>query len=225
MGQRLVFKCIKKGKVFAAIYFHWSCYTDQVYVEAKKLIDGLFKRGYKKTWGIPLIQTTLAQVLYDDFVEKKMQVINPQTGKFLTALEERHGGIANDDAEFKAFESLLGTSLSRMDRERISRSCGVLAILPETIKKMTDCAEGIEHIDFDAETFTNGLFYEMEPTEDVLNGKDYESISPWNPPNGYIEEIKWGDREKAHDWYFDNYGKDNYYILGKLNNGNVMTSV
>ena len=39
MGQRLVFECVKDGEVFACIYFNWSAYTDQVYVEAKNIFN------------------------------------------------------------------------------------------------------------------------------------------------------------------------------------------
>jgi hypothetical protein len=216
MGQRLVFECVKDGEVFACIYFHWSAYTDQIYVEAKKLIDGLMKRGYCKDWNIPQIQKTLADILYEDFVNSE--------GKVLRVIPERSGGIYVSYAEIDAFADI-GYDIYKLDKNRISRSCGVISIVKDTWKDMKEHAGDIETIDFDNETFTNYLFYEEEPSEDILGATTYENIPDWNPPSGYTEEIKWKDREKALTWYFDNYGKNNYYILGKLNNGNVMTSV
>lgn len=223
MGQRLVFECMKNGEVFACIYFSWSAYTDQIYVEAKKLIDGLMKRGYCKDWEIPQIQKTLADILYEDFIEREMNVVNSE-GKVLKVIPERSGGIYVNFTEIDAFADI-GYDTDKLDKNKISRSCGVISIVKDTWKNMKEHAGDIEIIDFDNEAFTNYLFYEEEPSEDILGATTYENIPDWNPPSGYIEEIKWDDREKALTWYFDNYGKDNYYILGKLNNGNVMTSV
>ena len=152
-----------------------------------------------------------------------MNVVNSE-GKVLRVIPEKSGGIYVSFVEIEAFANI-GYDTDKLDKTRISRSCGVISIVKDTWRTTKEHAGDIEILDFDNESFTNYLFYEEEPSEDILGATTYENIPDWNPPSGYIEEIKWEDREKALEWYFDNYGKDNYYILGKLNNGNVMTSV
>ena len=137
-----------------------------------------------------------------------------------------HGGVNQTDAEIKAFETL-GLSKEEMDAESIYWSNGIISITEQGMKDSETWGEGFALLDFDNETFENDLFYEDEPTSEILEafGIEYDDIPKWDPPMEFTGAIKWEDLEAAREWYWENYGEDCRYILGKLDNGNVLVSV
>lgn len=130
------------------------------------------------------------------------------------------------EAEIAAFEAL-GLSKEEMDVENISRSNGLISITEQGMKDSEIWGEGFAILDFDNETFENDIFYEEEPDSEAFEFDeiDYDTLPQWDPPMEFTGAIKWENVEAARDWYWENYGKDRRYILGKLNNGNILVSV
>lgn len=215
MGQRLVINCIRDGERFATLYFHWSAYTDSAYEEGRKIVSGLMDRGYSKDMTkeetILMLEKILREESHDlDYFNKTVT----------------HGGVDQADAEIAAFEQL-GLSREEMDAENISRSDGLISITEQGMRDSEIWGEGFAVLDFDNETFENDIFYEEEPDSEAFDFAeiDYDDIPQWDPPMEFTGAIKWENVEAARDWYWENYGKDCRYILGKLNNGNVLVSV
>lgn len=217
MGQRLVINCIRDGERFATLYFHWSAYTDSAYEEGRKIVLGLLDRGYSKDMTKEETILMLEKILREDsqhpsYTDKTV---------FIT-----HGGVDQTEAEIAAFEAL-GLSKEEMDAENISRSDGLISITEQGMRDSELWGEGFAVLDFDNETFENCIFYEEEPNSEVFEFDDftYDTLPKWDPPMEFTGAIKWENVEAARDWYWENYGKDCRYILGKLNNGNVLVSV
>jgi hypothetical protein len=137
-----------------------------------------------------------------------------------------HGGVDQTDAEIAAFEAL-GLSKKDIDAENISRSDGLISITEQGMRDSETWAEGFAVLDFDNETFENDIFYEEEPDSEAFEFNDftYDTLPKWDPPMEFTGAIKWENVEAAREWYWENYGQYSSYILGKLNNGNVLVSV
>ena len=215
MGQRLVINCIRDGERFATLYFHWSAYTDSAYEEGRKIVSELMDRGYSKDMTKEETILMLEKILRED--SHSLDYSN----KTIT-----HGGVDQTEAEIAAFEAL-GLSKEEMDAENISRSDGLISITEKGIRDSETWGEGFAILDFDNETFENDVFYEEEPDSEAFEFDDvsYDDIPKWDPPMEFTGAIKWENVEAARDWYWENYGKDCRYILGKLNNGNILVSV
>jgi hypothetical protein len=137
-----------------------------------------------------------------------------------------HGGVDQTDLEIAAFEAL-GLSKEEMDAENISRSDGLISITEQGMRDSEYWGEGFAVLDFDNETFENDIFYEEEPDSEAFEFNDftYDTLPKWDPPMEFTGAIKWENVEAAREWYWENYGQYSSYILGKLNNGNVLVSV
>lgn len=215
MGQRLVINCIRDGERFATLYFHWSAYTDSTYEEGRKIVSGLLERGYSKDMTKEETILMLEKILRED--SHGLDYSN----KTIT-----HGGVDQTEAEIAAFEAL-GLSKEEMDVENISRSDGLISITEQVMRDIEVWGEGFAVLDFDNETFENDIFYEEEPDSEAFEFAeiDYDDIPQWDPPMEFTGAIKWENVEAAREWYWENYGKDCRYVLGKLNNGNILVSV
>ena len=215
MGQRLVINCIRDGERFATLYFHWSAYTDSTYEEGRKIVSGLLERGYSRDMTKEETILMLEKILHED-----------SHGLNYFDKTVTHGGVDQTEAEIAAFEAL-GLSKEEMDVENISRSDGLISITEQGMRDSEIWGEGFATLDFDNETFENDIFYEEEPDSEAFEFAeiDYDDIPQWNPPMEFTGAIKWENVEAAREWYWENYGKDCHYILGKLNNGNVLVSV
>ena len=218
MGQRLVINCIRDGERFATLYFHWSAYTDSTYEEGRKIVSGLMERGYSKDMTKEETILMLEKILRED-----SQHPSGYSGKTVAI---SHGGVDQTEAEIAAFEQL-GLSKEEMDTENISRSDGLISITEQGMRDSETWGEGFAVLDFDNETFENDVFYEEEPDSEAFEFAeiDYDDVPLWDPPMEFTGAIKWENVEAARDWYWENYGKDCRYILGKLNNGNILVSV
>lgn len=215
MGQRLVINCIRDGERFATLYFHWSAYTDSAYEVGRKIVSGLLERGYSKDMTKEETILMLEKILREDshgldYLDKTVT----------------HGGVDQTEAEIAAFEAL-GLSKEEMDAENISRSDGLISITEQGMRDSEFWGEGFAVLDFDNETFENDIFYEEEPDSEAFDFAeiDYNAIPQWDPPMEFTGAIKWENVDAARNWYWENYGKDCRYILGKLNNGNILVSV
>lgn len=220
MGERLVIDCVRNGEKFATLYFHWSAYTDTAYAEGLKIVSGLMDRGYSKDMTKNETILMLEKILREDLKSPGYRDRRDRT------IVITHGGVNQTDAEIKAFETL-GLSKEEMDAESIYWSNGIISITEQGMQDSETWGEGFALLDFDNETFENDLFYEDEPTSEILEafGIEYDDIPKWDPPMKFTGAIKWEDLEAAREWYWENYGKDYRYILGKLDNGNVLVSV
>lgn len=221
MGQRLVINCIRDGERFATLYFHWSAYTDSAYEEGRKIVLGLLDRGYSK--GMTKEETIL---MLEKILREDSQHPSYTDKDGFGDIVISHGGVDQTDLEIAAFEAL-GLSKKDMDAENISRSEGLISITEQGMRDSEIWGEGFAVLDFDNETFENDIFYEEEPDSEAFEFAeiDYNDIPKWDPPMEFTGAIKWENVEAARDWYRENYGKDCRYVLGKLNNGNVLTSV
>lgn len=217
MGQRLVINCIRDGERFATLYFHWSAYTDSAYEEGRKIVSGLLERGYSKDMTKEETILILEKILREDSQSPSYAHEPP----YMT-----HGGVDQTEVEIAAFEEL-GLSKEEMDAENISRSDGLISITEQGMRDSEIWGEGFAILDFDNETFENDIFYEEEPDSEAFEFAeiDYDDIPQWDPPMEFTGAVKWENVEAAREWYWENYGKDCRYILGKLNNGNVLVSV
>lgn len=217
MGQRLVINCVRNGEKFATLYFHWSAYTDSTYAEGLKIVSGLMDRGYSKD-----MKDSETILMLEEILREDSQGLNP----FHNPVTVSHGGVDQTEAEIAAFEAL-GLSKEAMDAENISRNDGLISITEQGMKDNETWGEGFAILDFDNETFENDIFYEEEPDSEAFEFAeiDYNDIPKWDPPMEFTGAIKWENVEAARDWYWENYGKDCRYILGKLDNGNVLVSV
>lgn len=218
MGQRLVINCIRDGERFATLYFHWSAYTDSTYEEGRKIVSCLLERGYSKDMTKEETILMLEKILREESQSPSYAHEQPPC---IT-----HGGVDQTEAEIAAFEAL-GLSKEEMDVENISRSDGLISITEQGMRDSETWGEGFAILDFDNETFENDIFYEEEPDSEAFEFNDftYDTLPQWDPPMEFTGAIKWENLEAARDWYWENYGKDCRYILGKLNNGNVLVSV
>lgn len=218
MGQRLVVSCIRDGERFATLYFHWSAYTDSTYEEGRKIVSCLLERGYSKDMTKEETILMLEKILREESQSPSYAHEQPP---YIT-----HGGVDQTEAEIAAFEAL-GLSKEEMDVENISRSDGLISITEQGMRDSETWEEGFAILDFDNETFENDIFYEEEPNSEAFEFDeiDYDTLPQWDPPMEFTGAIKWENVEAAREWYWENYGKDCRYILGKLNNGNVLTSV
>lgn len=221
MGQRLVINCIRDGERFATLYFHWSAYTDSAYEEGRKIVLGLLDRGYSKNMTKEETILMLEKILREDSQHPSYTDKN-KFGEIVIT----HGGVDQTEAEIAAFEAL-GLSKEEMDVENISRSDGLISITEQGMRDSEIWGEGFATLDFDNETFENDIFYEEEPDSEAFEFAeiDYDDVPQWDPPMEFTGAIKWENVDAAREWYWENYGKDCRYILGKLNNGNVLTSV
>lgn len=218
MGQRLVINCVRDGERFAALYFHESAYTDSTYEEGRKIVSGLMKRGYFK--GMTKEETIL---MLEKILREDSESPSGYSNKIGVIM---HGGVDRTEAEIAAFEQL-GLSKEEMDTENISRYYGLISIIERGMRDFEHDGEGFAVLDFDNETFENDVFYEEEPDSEAFEFTDftYDTLPKWDPPIEFTGAIKWENVEAARDWYWENYGKDCRYILGKLNNGNILVSV
>lgn len=218
MGQRLVINCIRDGERFATLYFHWSAYTDSTYEEGRKITSGLVDRGYSTDMTKEETILMLEKILRED-----SQHPSGYSNKTVVIM---HGGVDQTETEIEAFEAL-GLSKEEMDAENISRSDGLIFITEQGMRDSETWGEGFAILDFDNETFVNDIFYEEEPDSEAFEFAelDYDNIPQWDPPIEFTGAIKWENVEAAREWYWENYGKACRYILGKLNNGNVLVSV
>lgn len=90
MGERLVFKVIKREKRIATLYYHWSGYTSSIYFEAGKLASWLRDNGFTGEESIEKTQEMLLNFVQQNgggvgdrntFNEFKKRGINPHGGR------------------------------------------------------------------------------------------------------------------------------------------------
>lgn len=211
MGQRLVITCIRDGERFATLYFHWSAFTFAAFSEGDAIISHLKDYGYSKDKTKEETILILERILRD----RHSDGYHPTW----------HGGVNRDPEEVAAFEKL-GLSKEEMDIPNLYSDCGIISITKDGMRESEEISEGIAVLDFDNETFENCLFYEIEPNSEALQicGVQYDDVPEWKPPVEVTGAIKWENLRETMCWFYCTYGFGSY-ILGKLNNGNLLTSV
>ena len=134
MGQRLTFKIIKGGECIASIYYHWSAYTGETYLEALKLIYGLRMRGYTKE-----CSNDDTIILLEDILECNCIILHRGTDMEKVEI----GGVdVNCDIEFsEIYKKKYGIDFRYC--AHTSRNCGILAI-GDHIKTQEYWAEELE---------------------------------------------------------------------------------
>lgn len=181
MGERLVFKCIKNGEMFATLYYHWSGYTESVYHEAIELIRGLRMHNYNKDITTDDLKKLLLKILEAKHCD--------ETGC--------HGGVSYTPEEVEAFRNL---GVEPKVDDLLSRNEGLIDITKEGMKNSIFWGEAINIFDFDDETFTNYGFYTV-PEEDLEDYDIPKDLRKIDIPTKFTDHIKWGDAEDALRWY------------------------
>lgn len=223
MGQRLTFKIIKGGECIASIYYHWSAYTGETYLEALKLIYGLRMRGYTKE-----CSNDDTIIMLEDILECNCIILNRGTDMEKVEI----GGVdANCDREFfEIYKKKYGIDFRYC--AHTSRNCGILAI-GEHIKTQEYWAEELEEFNLDTETFTNNIYdvykdineyaynYGLED-EDVNNM--IESL-PVVVPESVFGTISFDDAVDVYQRFLDakENMKLNSYTFGKTPSGEIVT--
>ena len=214
MGQRLVIKCVRGGKMIATLYYHWSAYTINTFEEGAKLISSLI-REYDSDMSNNQVKLLLLDILQRD-------VHADLNGGY------HCGGPDNDD--YRPFieigyENKDGKMFS-VDRDR-----GLIAITESHMAEHLRWGEEFATLDFDNKTFTNDVFNEYDPEDP----DDKETLSDFGveDPYEYAEfefpnyfdgfTVKWNDIFKAYRWFHDIYNS-NSWILG-MHNGKILCQV
>ena len=182
MGQRLVFKCKKEGKLIATLYYHWSGYTGSIYYEAWRLVEALKARKYDKSMDVPTIQKML------------LDIMQSQGGGADGSMEN---GIK---VEFEAFKAL-GVE---PNKEGVSRNECLVSITEKGMESTIFWAEALEEFNFDDETFTNNEYYFISGDDEEFDYYEIhhpEDVPVFNHGKHYMGTVKWDEAWDACDWF------------------------
>lgn len=172
MGERLVFKVIKREKRIATIYYHWSGYTGSIYFEAANLSKWLKENGFTG----------------EESIEK--------TQEMLLHFVQQNGGGVGDKNTFNEFKKR-GISTKE---DGYTRNNGLLDITDSGMREAEKWGEHVEEFNLDDETFTNNEFTYIDPEE--IDWVEHPEVIPkWEPDPRYVGTIKWDDAEDALKWF------------------------
>jgi hypothetical protein len=199
---------------------------------ARDLIQSLKKRDYSPSWTKEQLQCCLADILWEDFVIEEHDMKDSK-GNVICHVKDEHGGIdgSKDENgelyEYKAFDKL-GYDVSKIDLNKVSRSCGLISITERGMQESEDLAEAIEEFNFDEEYFTNGICYCCGCDEIDMPDEEYEKLPLFDPPEELWDVIPWDRAEDAFAWFKETYQEGGHYILGKASydyDGRVVCAV
>lgn len=172
MGERLVFKVIKREKRIATLYYHWSGYTGSIYFEAAKLANWLKENGFTG----------------EESIEK--------TQEMLLRFVEQNGGGVGDRRTLNEFKK---RGIDPKE-DGYSRNNGLLDITDAGMRESERWGEHIEEFDLDDETFTNNEFTYEDPDE--FDWVEHPEVIPkWEPDPRYVGTINWDDATDALKWF------------------------
>ena len=175
MGQRLVVHVVSNHQDIAAIYYHWSAYTEDTLEEIKTLIDDFNEKGFDFS--------TMSKE------EAQLAVIK--------TLEANGGGV--DEADLPAAKSLFPTESFN---ESPDRSFGLVAISSGDMANMNQLAEGRAMIDLSKRTFYTAVWdepdledlewYYPKDLEIARNtpGPDLDRTYDWDEIDDLLEEVE-----------------------------------
>lgn len=172
MGERLVFKVLKREKCIATLYYHWSGYTGSIYFEAANLAKWLKENGFTG----------------EESIEKTQEML-------LRFAEQNGGGVGSKDtlAEFKK------RGINPMEND-YRRNYGLLDITDKGMTDAERWGEHIEEFNLDDRTFTNGEFTYEDPEE--FDWVEHPEVIPkWEPDWRYVGTIEWDEAEDAMRWF------------------------
>lgn len=172
MGERLVFKVIKREKQIATLYYHWSGYTGSIYFEAANIAKWLKDNGFTG----------------EESIEK--------TQEMLLQFVEQNGGSVGDRNTFNEFKK---RGIDPME-DGYSRNYGLLDITDKGMRDAEHWAEHIEEFNLDDLTFTNSEFTYEDPEE--FDWVEHPEVIPkWEPDQRYVGTINWDDAVDAMKWF------------------------
>ena len=147
MGQRLNLEIIKKNKVVANAYYHWSAYTGSAY-EITAMAYNFIK--YNK----------------DSIKDSKLLAIR--------ALEATGAGIPDwqeGESELKRIRNIRKYSTTEFAQFK-DRNEGIISCFPDSIKETEDWAEGTATIDLDTESIRFDVFFFHDSIEEIKDSYD-----------------------------------------------------
>lgn len=172
MGERLVFKVIKREKRIATLYYHWSGYTGSIYFEAAKLAGWLRENGFTG----------------EESIEKTQEML-------LKFVQQNGGGVGSKDT----FEEFRKRGITPKE-DGYSRNDGLLDITDADMREAEQWGEHFSEFNLDDRTFVNDEFTYLDP-EECDWFEDPENIPKWKPDSRYIGTIKWDNAEAAMKWF------------------------
>ena len=227
MGQRLTFRIIKGGECIASIYYHWSAYTDETYVEAIKLIYGLRMRGYDKG-----CSNEDAIILLEDVLESNSLVSFRGTDRETITV----GGVdANCYEEFsEIYKAEYGKDFVFCNKQ--SRNNGIIAVGEYAIKQQEYWGESVEEFNFDTETFTNSIWEKISNIEEFIEDYLYEGDNedqireainnlPVIDPDSLFGTISFDDAVDVCQRFVEYYETSplkNKAVIGKTESGDII---
>jgi len=140
MGQRLVITLEKNNEAIAAIYYHWSAYTNSALYETKKVIDCIYNHK----------DETQAEMLL----------------RLIKHLEENGGGIRGGNEEFDYIKSLYPNE--QFKTKDYSRNDGIIALSKNGIVDLQGWSEGNVFINLDEGTVDFCVYSGYENLDEYL---------------------------------------------------------
>lgn len=186
MGQRLVVHVVSNHHDIAAIYYHWSAYTDDTLEEIKTLIDDFNEKGFDFS--------TMSKE------EAQLAVIK--------TIEAKGGGIVK--ADLPAAKSLFPM---KSFNESPNRNLGLVAISAGAMADINQWAEGRAMIDLSKRTFYTSVWLEPDPEElgryypkelekaRHTSGPDLDRTYDWDEIDNLLEEVE------NVPWLYSNNGR------------------
>ena len=172
MGERLVFKVIKREKQIATLYYHWSGYTGSIYFEGANLAKWLKDNGFTG----------------EESIEK--------TQEMLLQFVEQNGGGVGDRNTLNEFKK---RGINPKE-DGCNRTYGLLDITDKGMTYAERWGEHIEEFDLDDLTFTNSEFTYEDPEE--FDWVEHPEVIPkWEPDPRYVGTINWDDAVDAMRWF------------------------
>ena len=218
MGERLVFSVLRgtgeDEHRIAALHYHWSAYTLSGLNDAKIMVNGLKKRGYKPTMTDDETLKMILDILnHDSIVDYDCNNVHIH----------ECGGLHSGSHDI--IESLVDDPGER----KISRSCGLLVIGEDNISDVEEWAEQLEDISLDEEYVTNGMFYEdrWDEYRDYyeLNDEEFEelwdTIPDLNCPYDDMSVIPFDRIDDEIAWVESSKWEKDDGVIGKFMDGDT----
>lgn len=182
MGQRLVIGIKYGGQEIAAVYYHWSAYTDATLQEIKSIANAFSDTDA----GTISIKEARLRVI------KAVQHNTDILGNGAT------GGVDPADLQY-AKRIFKGEKLS----ENVSRNQGLVALRPQTRAESWNYAEGGAEIDVEFQTFRTDVWWPIDDPNSEYWDRDYIKQAKRAHGPSLDREFKWSELndliEKVND--------------------------
>lgn len=161
-----------RGKSIAAVYYHWSAYTDATLDELKNLINAFAECDVHK------LTVSEAQLQVIEAVQQRRDEFN----------DGASGGVCADDFAY-AKSRFPDAKLS----EHISRNEGLVALRPKTQESLWQWAEGSAALNISAQTFHTYVWTPIDEGNLDWWGADYIAEARQQSGPSLDRDFKWSE--------------------------------